>query len=281
MSSSPSARRHHRVVLNEIIFGYETRAGRLFDLILMILIVLSVAAVLLDSVASLSVRYHEQFYALEWVFTLLFTVEYGLRLYSTGSIRRYACSFFGLVDLFSILPTYLSLILPGASFLLVIRVLRILRIFRILKLLRYIAEANTLTRALVSSHRKIFIFLFGVLTLNIIFGSLMYIVEGPENGFNSIPESMYWAIVTITTVGYGDISPQTGLGRFIASLAMITGYAIIAIPTGIVGSELMHEYQLKDRETQRDNELSCSFCLQRGHDRDALYCKRCGEKLPG
>lgn len=280
MSSSSPAVRHHRVVLNEIIFGYETRAGRLFDLILIIVIVLSVIAVLLDSVASINVRYHAQLYALEWMFTLLFTVEYALRLYSTGSIRRYAFSFFGLVDLCSILPTYLSLLVPGASFLLVIRVLRVLRIFRILKLMRYIGEANILMRALASSRRKILIFLFGVLTLNIIFGSLMYIVEGPQNGFSSIPASMYWAIVTITTVGYGDITPQTGIGRVIASLAMVTGYAIIAIPTGIVGSELMNEYQTRERETHRDYSLSCKYCLQRGHDRDAHYCKRCGEKLP-
>jgi voltage-gated potassium channel len=280
MPAAEPAKRPLRAVLNEVIFGYETRAGRLFDVLLIVLILCSVLAVLLDSVAEISARYHTQLYALEWLFTLLFTAEYGLRLYSTDSVRRYSLSFFGLVDLGSILPTYLSLIVPSASFLLVIRVLRVLRIFRILKLLRYLSEANLLMRALAQSRRKIFIFLFGVLTLNIIFGALMFLVEGPANGFTSIPASMYWAIVTITTVGYGDISPQTGFGRVIASLAMVTGYAIIAIPTGIVSSELINEFQLHRRDEDRDYALICKACQRRGHDRDAQHCKQCGAKLP-
>ncbi len=268
-----------RVLLNQIIFGTDTRAGRLFDLWVIICIVLSVVAALLDSIAPLSARFHRELYALEWLFTGLFSVEYLLRLYSSEAPRRYAFSFFGVVDLLSILPTYLSLLVPGASFLLVLRLCRVLRIFRILRLVRFTQDANLLLRALVSARRKILVFLVSVLILNVIFGSLMYVVEGPENGFTSIPVSIYWSIVTLTTVGYGDISPHTDLGRLIASLSMITGYAIIAVPTGIVSSELVSEQQRGAEGRDRDYALRCGGCGRRGHDRDADFCKQCGTHL--
>jgi voltage-gated potassium channel len=269
-----------RARLNEIIFGYDTRAGRLFDVYLIVQILLSVAAVMLDSVPGVRSRYETPLQVLEWGFTVLFTLEYILRLYSTDSIRRYALSFYGLVDLISILPSYLALIYTGASYLIVIRILRVLRIFRVLKLLQYLGEATILMNALVNSRRKIFVFLFGVLTLNVIYGSLMYLVEGPENGFTSIPASMYWAIVTLTTVGYGDIAPVTALGRFIAGLTMITGYAIIAVPTGIIGSELINEYQARQDAAARSRDTECPNCHRRGHRHDANYCQQCGSKLP-
>ncbi|MGA0806650.1 MAG: ion transporter [Pseudohongiellaceae bacterium] len=268
-----------RATLNEIIFGYETPAGRLFDVVLMILILLSVSAVLLDSVGSLHQRYLAAFHALEWGFTLLFTAEYALRLYSSAAPRRYALSFYGLVDLCSILPTYLAFLWPQSSFLIVIRILRILRIFRVLKLIRYMGEANVLSRALWESRRKVLVFIFSVLTLQVVFGSIMYIVEGPANGFTSIPASIYWAIVTMTTVGFGDIVPRTDLGRLIASVAMLSGYAIIAVPTGIVSSELMNQSQSRQRQDTHDFGIVCPHCKRKGHDRDANYCKQCGQAL--
>lgn len=270
--------RSARELLNEIIFGYDTRAGRLFDLCLIVLILLSVMVVLLDSVPTFHARWQRELYLIEWAFTLLFTVEYLLRLYSTKALRRYAFSFYGLVDLVSILPTYLALFLTGANYLSVVRILRVLRIFRILRLISYVGEANLLATAIVHARRKIFVFLFCVLTLNVIFGSLMYLVEGPEGGFTSIPTSMYWAIVTLTTVGYGDIAPVTALGRLIAGMTMITGYAIIAVPTGIIGSELINEYQVRKQADGRD--IACTNCRRRGHDLDANFCKQCGTELP-
>ncbi|MES2605174.1 MAG: ion transporter [Pseudomonadota bacterium] len=281
MSNTSPSHSVLRARLNTVIFGTETPAGRLFDLVLTVCILLSVLVALLDSVPSINARFHSILLAMEWMFTLLFTLEYTLRLYSAEQPRRYALSFFGIVDLGSILPAYLSLLFPAASYLLVFRLLRIMRIFRILKLMRFVGDANILVRALMQSRRKILIFLFTVVIMNIIFGSLMYVVEGPENGFTSIPVAIYWSIVTLTTVGYGDISPHTGLGQFIASLAMITGYAIIAVPTGIVSSELMNEYQTKMKEEERDYQVLCSNCLRRGHDRDAHFCKQCGSALPG
>lgn len=268
-----------RATLNEIIFGYETPAGRLFDIIVIVAILFSVLAVLLDSVADLHARYVAIFQVLEWGFTLLFTLEYGLRLYSSCSPRRYALSFFGLVDLFSILPTYLAFLWPAASFLIVIRILRVLRVFRILKLIRYMGEANVLSRALWQSRRKVLVFMFSVLTLQVIFGSVMFLVEGPDSGFTSIPVSIYWSIVTMTTVGFGDIVPHTDLGRLIASMTMMTGYAIIAVPTGIVSSELMNEFQSQRKHDTHDFGIVCQNCKRKGHDRDANYCKQCGQAL--
>lgn len=262
----------------DVIFGYESKAGKLFDVVLICFIVISVTAVLLDSVASYHQRFGDFLFRLEWFFTLVFTLEYSLRLYSSPRKPEYVFSFYGLIDLFSILPTYIAFLFPSAQFLIVIRIMRVLRIFRILKLFRYMGEANLLYTALLQARRKIFVFLFSVLTLIVIFGALMFIIEGPEHGFDSIPESIYWAIVTITTVGYGDISPQTPLGQFVAGLAMICGYAIIAVPTGIIGAELMNEFQNRNQE-QASQGRKCVSCKATGHDLDARFCKYCGNLI--
>ncbi len=275
--SSPQSLRE---ALYDVIFGYESRAGKWFDLVLIILIVSSVTAVLLDSVASYHVRYGELLLRLEWFFTILFTIEYVLRIYSARNRRVYLFSFYGLIDLFSILPTYIAFFFPTIQYLIVIRVLRVLRIFRVLKLFRYMGEANLLYTALLQARRKILVFLFSVLTLIIVFGAMMFIIEGPEHGFTSIPESIYWAIVTITTVGYGDISPQTPLGQLVAALAMICGYAIIAVPTGIIGAELINEYQHRS-ELKTDDGRKCSSCQAGKHDIDARFCKYCGNRILG
>jgi voltage-gated potassium channel len=209
----------------------------------------------------------------EWFFTILFTIEYLLRLVSVGRPLAYATSFFGVVDLLAILPTYLSILIPGAQYLLVIRILRVLRIFRILKLVQYLGEARMLTQALRASRRKITVFLFVVLTLVTIFGSLIYLIEDPKDGFTSIPKSIYWSIVTLTTVGYGDMSPQTGLGQLLSALIMIIGYGIIAVPTGIVTVELAQAFK-RQISTQ-----ACPECSAEGHDIDAKFCKYCGSGL--
>jgi voltage-gated potassium channel len=262
-----------RKKLQEIIFEAETTAGKTFDVVLIISILLSVIAVMLDSMASVREIHGSKLYIIEWFFTLLFTVEYVLRLLSIGRPLKYAFSFFGVVDLLSIIPTYLSLFLPGTQYLLVIRVLRILRIFRILKLVQYLHESRRIMSALRASRKKITVFIFTVLTLTIIFGSLMYMIEGEQAGFTSIPKSIYWTIVTLTTVGYGDISPQTGLGQILASIVMIMGYGIIAVPTGIVTVEMSHAFQKKVTTE------ACPECSAEGHDADALFCKFCGAKL--
>ena len=260
--------------LHEIIFEADTRAGRLFDLTLIWLILLSVATVILESVSSIRAQYGDVLHALEWLFTFLFTVEYVMRLLSVRRPLLYATSFFGVVDLLAIIPTYLSLLLPGSQYLLVIRILRLLRVFRLLKLSEYVAEADTLRLALRASRRKISVFISAVFLLVVIIGSLMYVVEGEEHGFTSIPTSIYWAIVTLTTVGYGDLSPRTPLGQMLASIVMILGYGIIAVPTGIVTVELAQAARRRDITTQ-----SCPSCSAQGHDPDALYCKYCGAKL--
>ena len=259
--------------LHEIIFEADTKVGRLFDLVLIVSILLSVLAVMLDSVPSIRLAYGKHLMMIEWFFTILFSVEYILRLISVGRPIHYAISFYGIIDLLAIIPTYLSLILPGSQFFLVIRILRVLRIFRVLKLAKYTKQAQHLTEALKASRRKITVFLFTVLTLVVIFGSLMYMIEGEANGFTSIPHSIYWAIVTLTTVGYGDISPQTGLGQSLAAVIMILGYGIIAVPTGIVSAELVQSYKTNI------NTQSCRNCSAMNHDDDALFCKYCGDKL--
>jgi voltage-gated potassium channel len=262
-----------RARLHEIIFEADTKGGRLFDLVLIWSILLSVLAVMLDSVNSIN-RVHGIFlYRLEWFFTILFTIEYLMRLSCIGRPLRYARSFFGLVDLIAIVPTYLSLLLPGSQYLLVIRILRVLRIFRVLKLAQYIHEANILIRALRGSSRKIAVFFSVILTLVVIFGSVMYLAEGEAHGFTSIPRSIYWAIVTMTTVGYGDISPKTAYGQAIASIVMLMGFAIIAVPTGIVASE-MSMVQRGRVSTQ-----ACPQCSSEGHEEGAKFCKNCGAKL--
>jgi voltage-gated potassium channel len=266
-------KKNWRVRLHEIIFGAETQAGKIFDVLLIASIFLSIIVVMLDSVASINVVYGRLFFLLEWFFTLLFTVEYLLRLSCIGRPWRYATSFFGVIDLLAILPSYLSLLLPGAEIFLVIRILRVLRIFRVLKLVQYIGEANLLVKALQSSRQKITVFMFAVSSLVIIFGSLIYVIEGEQNGFTSIPRSIYWAIVTMTTVGYGDISPKTGFGQSLAALVMIIGYSIIAVPTGIVTAEITQ--QLKKKISNRP----CPECGASNHDDDAEYCKYCGVSL--
>ncbi|ARN75461.1 ion transporter [Oceanicoccus sagamiensis] len=262
-----------REKLYRIIFGTDTPAGKRFDLILIVAILLSVTAVILDSIEAWQLRYAMHLFYIEWFFTLLFTLEFIARIYCSPNPKAYITSFYGIVDLLAILPTYISLFVPSASLLLVIRLLRVMRIFRVLKLLQYSGEANALLRSLLMARRKIFIFLFFVLILVTIFGSLMYIIEGPIYGFTSIPRSIYWAIVTVTTVGYGDITPHTIFGQAIAALAMLTGYAIIAVPTGIISAELISEMQ-RERTVIR-----CSNCERFGHEADAEYCRFCGTEL--
>lgn len=261
--------------LHEIIFEADTHAGKLFDVLLILSIILSVIVVMLDSVSGISNLHGKSLYVAEWVFTLLFTVEYGLRLACVRHPMQYVTSLYGTVDLLAILPTYLSLLFPGSQYLLVIRILRVLRIFRVLKLVQYIGEVALLSRALRASRRKITVFLVAVISLSIIFGSLMYLIEGAQNGFTSIPKSIYWAIVTLTTVGYGDISPGTGIGQALASLIMIMGYGIIAVPTGIVSVELSRASLLKMPVSTQ----VCQSCLAEGHDADAVFCKYCSARL--
>ncbi len=267
----PAGARRQR--LHEIVFEAETPAGRAFDIVLLVAIVASVVVVLYESVPSVRERFFRELYVLEWFFTVLFTVEYALRLYAVQRPLRYARSFYGVVDLLAILPTYLSLLVPGAQALSVVRSLRLLRIFRILKLSAYLDESGQLWRALVASRRKITIFLLTVLTIVVIVGAAMHLVEGAASGFTDIPTSVYWAIVTITTVGYGDVAPVTSLGRLLASLLMLLGYGIIAVPTGIVTAELTREV----RGEVTNN--ACPACGAEGHRVDAIFCRRCGERL--
>lgn len=257
----------------KIIFLSNQPAEKLFDVVLIIAIVLSLLIVMLDSIEAYRLEYGTIFYSLEWFLTILFTIEYLLRLYVAKSALRYGRSFFGVIDLLAILPTYLDLLLPGAHYLMTLRVLRVLRIFRVLKMVQFVGEANQLSLALKNSMRKIMIFVFAVLTLVCILGSMMYLIEGPENGYTSIPRSVYWAIVTLTTVGYGDISPQTTLGQLFASLVMVTGYGIIAVPTGIVTAEITRASWDKDRNH------ACQSCGFDKHRSDARFCQQCGERL--
>lgn len=259
--------------LHTVIFEADTRAGRVFDVTLIVCILASVGVVVLESIASIDARWHRQLLIAEISFTLLFTVEYILRLIAVRRPLAYARSFLGIIDLVAIAPTWLALVIPGAHFFLTVRVLRLLRIFRILKLTEYLAEAGVITGALRASRRKIFVFLFAVITLVVLIGAMMYIIEGPRHGFTDIPTSMYWAIVTLTTVGYGDLSPQTGLGKLLASVVMILGYAIIAVPTGIVTSELTAS------RTRGQSRQACRACGRYGHDEDATHCKYCGAPL--
>jgi voltage-gated potassium channel len=266
-------RRSFRSRAREVIFGTDTPAGKAFDVALMILIIASVLAVVLESVSWIHDAYGPWLRAVEWAVTIAFTVEYLLRLYCVDKPWRYARSFFGVVDLLAILPTYLSVLIPGAQSLLVIRGLRLLRVFRVLKLAHFVGEASQLRVALQASLRKIIVFLGAVLTIVVIVGSMMYLVEGAEHGFVNIPVSIYWAIVTMTTVGYGDIAPQTALGKMLASVIMILGYGIIAVPTGIVSVELAGV----SKKTATDR--ACPGCGAHGHDGDARYCKHCGTVL--
>ncbi len=259
--------------LHEVIFEAETPAGKAFDVALLVCIVASVVTVLLESVASIRAQHGAILRTLEWGFTILFTVEYGLRLVSVRRPLGYALSFFGLVDLLAIVPTYLSVFFAGAQSLIVIRALRLLRIFRVMKLAHFVGEARMLRAALHASLRKITVFLGTVLAIVLIVGALMYLVEGEASGFSSIPQGMYWAIVTLTTVGYGDIAPQTIAGKLLASVVMILGYGIIAVPTGIVTVELA---QASRAPVSTE---ACPDCGAGGHDSDAVFCKFCGARL--
>jgi voltage-gated potassium channel len=264
-----------RLRLYTIIFEADTRAGRAFDLALIVMILASVAVVVLDSMASVHQQHGRWLKGLEWFFTLAFTLEYLARLACVRHPWRYARSFFGIIDLLAILPTYLAVLVPEMHSLIDVRLLRLLRLFRLLKLTAYVSEFGALYRALRNSRRKIAVFLAFVLLLTMIMGTLMYVVEGPENGFTSIPIGVYWAITTLTTVGFGDVTPKTDLGRFIASLMMLMGWGTLAVPTGIVSAELIGQ-QVRPEPTTR----SCHECLSEGHAPGAKFCRDCGAKLP-
>ena len=259
--------------MHEIIFEADTPAGKFFDVALLWAILLSLITVMLESVGSINQKYGGALYAIERAFTVVFTIEYIARVISINRPLKYIFSFMGLIDLMAILPSYFDIFFSGSHYLVTIRTLRLLRVFRIFKLARYIGEANVLMSALKASRPKITVFVMAVLSIVTVMGTLMYQIEGAENGFTSIPKSIYWAIVTLTTVGYGDIAPQTVLGQFVASTLMVTGYAIIAIPTGIVTAELTAKVN-KKITTQ-----SCPECSLEGHDPDADYCKYCGALL--
>ena len=260
--------------IRSVIFEANTVAGKVFDVLLIVLILLSVLAVSLDSVTSISQKYGDVLLAIEWGFTVLFTVEYLLRLWTIQNTWLYARSFYGVIDLLGSLPTYLSIWFADAHYFLVVRVLRVLRIFRVFRMVRYVGEAELISQALVASRRKITVFVCSVLALVVVFGSLMYLIEGGTNTeFSSIPQSIYWAVTTMTTVGYGDVAPDTGLGRGLAAVIMIMGYGIIAVPTGIVTLELNEAHR------KRANTKTCPACSAEGHSYEASFCWRCGSAL--
>ncbi|WP_196888809.1 ion transporter [Aureivirga sp. CE67] len=266
--------RDWREKLHEIIYEADTPAGKNFDIVLLILILSSLVVVMIESVEEYRVEYHGIINIVEWIITILFSIEYILRIITVKKPFRYIFSFYGLIDLVSTIPKYLSFFFGGANVLIAVRILRLLRVFRILKLARFIGESNMLKQAIKASRAKISVFLLAVLSIAVILGTVMYLVEGPEAGFTSIPTSIYWTIVTLTTVGYGDIAPQTSLGQFIASVVMILGYGIIAVPTGIVTSELTR----KEKDL-RTNTQSCRHCGNENHLNGAKYCHECGEHL--
>lgn len=265
--------RHH---VHEIIFEADTKAGKAFDISLLILIFLSIVLVMLESIAPINAVYGTLFKQLEWAFTILFTLEYGFRLISVYRPSRYIFSFFGIIDLLSILPSYLELVFGGMSYLMAVRAMRLIRVFRIFKLAKFLDEGNSLLAALRASRAKITVFLTFIIMMVIVIGSVMYFVEGgADSGFTSIPRSIYWAIVTLTTVGYGDIAPATPVGQFLAAIVMILGYGVLAVPTGIVSAEMVREGDKKASITTQ----VCQVCLREGHDMDAKHCKYCGSLL--
>ncbi|NOQ91543.1 MAG: ion transporter [Flavobacteriaceae bacterium] len=261
--------------LHELIYEADTKAGKLFDLVLLWLILASIVLVMLESIKEYDAKYHTFFNISEWVITILFSLEYIARIISVKKPKEYIFSFYGIIDLLSTIPKYLSIFFGGGHALVALRALRLMRVFRILKLVQYIGEANKLGKALKASRFKIFVFILAVVVLCIIIGTIMYIVEGDESGFTSIPQSVYWAIVTLTTVGYGDIAPQSPFGQLLASLVMILGYGIIAIPTGIVTVE----FSKQSINTIHTNTKSCSNCSEGNHKDDAKFCSRCGTEL--
>lgn len=270
----PASTEGRRYRWYRVVFHHDRPAERNFDLLLIVAILASVLVVVLDSVPGIKARWHLPLYVAEWVFTVLFAAEYAVRLWVVRNPWRYARSFYGVIDLLAILPTLLSLLFPASTSLAVIRALRLLRIFRVLKLVEYSSEAGMLMQALWRSRRKILVFLATVLTVVVVFGALMYLVEGPANGFTSIPTAMYWAVVTMATVGFGDIAPHTALGRFIASVLILIGYSIIAVPTGIYTAELARSLQ------PRRLRARCPQCGLPEHEADAWYCRKCGHALP-
>ena len=269
-----SANTRTRRWLYETIFEHDTRAGALFDILLLVIILLSIVVVMLESVQGIQRGHGESLRIAEWILTGIFTVEYVTRLYCHPKPAMYARSFFGIVDVLSIAPTYIAAFFPGAQTFAVVRMLRLIRVFRVLKLAHFVRQADELTTALRGSLPKIIVFMIAVVILTTISGSLMYLIEGPEHGYDSIPKSVYWAIVTLTTVGYGDIAPETPLGQLVSSVIMILGYGVIAVPTGIVGAELA-----RNMPKGKVSGQVCSGCLLEGHQVDALYCKRCGTSL--
>jgi len=264
----------------DIIYRHDTPPSRNFDLLLIAVIFGSVLVVMADSDLQFHARNSHWLYPLEWVFTILFTIEYVMRLVVVKRPLRYALSMWGIIDLLSILPTYLSVLFPGSQSLLVVRVLRMLRLFRILKLTQYVEEGGVLLGALWRSRRKLFVFLSAIMTVVVIFAALMYVIEGPAHGFNSIPTSMYWAVTTMSTVGFGDIVPQTAFGRFVTSLLVLIGYSVIAVPTGIYTAELASSLRGPSQEAGRPDRRGCPQCGLEGHDTAALFCRSCGHALP-
>ncbi len=275
--SKPNDKDSWRHKLHEIIYEADTPMGKLFDIILLILILLSVINVMLESVKSIDLKYHREFHVIEWIITIFFTIEYIARIVTVNKPKHYIFSFYGIIDFLSTIPLYLSFILVGSNYLLTVRALRLLRVFRILKITRYIGEGNRLRKALAESRVKIFIFIFAVLIVAIIAGTMMYLIEGEESGFKSIPVSVYWCVVTLTTVGFGDIAPVTAAGQFLATLIMILGYGVIAVPTGIISAQ----YVRRDREEEavQMNTQSCRNCGATGHRDGAEFCYRCGYEL--
>jgi len=269
------ANRQNRDRIHEIVFEADTPTGKWFDIGLLVLIVCSVIVVMLESSDEWYQAYGPVFIVLEWMFTIVFTIEYVLRLWVTIRPLKYALSFYGIIDLIAILPSYLSFFLAGTQYFVIIRILRLLRVFRIFKLGKFLTEGDQLRRALIASRNKITVFLFAVTLLVVLIGAVMYLIEGGSNtGFSSIPRAVYWAIVTLTTVGYGDITPQTSVGQFLSAVVMILGYAIIAVPTGIVTNEMIGNTGAKFTNTQ-----VCRYCTREGHANDAIYCKFCGGRL--
>lgn len=272
----PTNKKSWRYRLHEIIYEADTPMGRLFDIVLLILILLSVVIVMLESVRSIDLEYHRLFYIIEWIITIFFTIEYIARIITVKKPRHYIFSFYGIIDFLSTIPLYLSFILVGSNYLLTVRALRLLRVFRILKITRYIGEGNKLKKALIESRAKIFIFIFAVLIVAIIAGTLMYLIEGEESGFKSIPVSVYWCIVTLTTVGFGDIAPVTPAGQFLATIIMILGYGVIAVPTGIVSAQYVRK---ASDDYVHVNTQSCRNCGAQRHRDDAKFCHKCGDEL--
>lgn len=274
----PIKKNSWRFRIHEIIYEADTPMGKLFDIVLLILILFSVVLVMLESVARIGLKYHDFFYVTEWIITILFTIEYIARIITVKKPTKYIFSFYGIIDFLSTIPLYLSLIFVGSNYLLTVRALRLLRVFRILKIARYVGEGNRLGKALIESRVKISIFIFAVLIVAVIFGTLMHLIEGEASGFDNIPVSVYWCIVTLTTVGFGDIAPVTAVGQFLATFLMILGYGIIAVPTGIVGARYI---QSSSDDYVHLNSQSCRNCGFQRHRDNAKYCQNCGESLHG